>query len=80
MNAFSTQNALNAQNALSAQVACPTPRLDNFGRPNCPRCGCTVHLAERSAFNLNGRIRHNWACDQCGEEFATSISVLPLRV
>jgi hypothetical protein len=39
-----------------------------------------VHLAERSAFNLNGRIRHSWTCDECGEEFATSISVLPLQV
>jgi hypothetical protein len=37
-----------------------------------------VLVAERSAFNLTGRIRHNWACDQCGEEFATSISVLPV--
>jgi transposase-like protein len=62
-------------NALNVQVARPAPRLDAFGRPNCPRCGSAVHLAERSAFNLNGRIRHSWTCDACGEEFATSISV-----
>lgn len=67
-------------NGLTVQVACPAPRLDHLSRPNCPRCGSVVHLAERSAFNLNGCIRHSWACDECGEEFATSISVLPLQV
>jgi transposase-like protein len=67
-------------NALNAQVACRAPRLDAFARPNCPRCGSVVHLAERSAFNLDGRIRHSWACDECGEEFTTSISVLPAQV
>jgi len=54
----------------------------------CPSCsaiadgfsGSVVHLAERSAFNLDGRIRHSWACDECGEEFATSVSVLPAQV
>lgn len=64
----------------NVQVASPGARPDGFGRPNCPRCGSVVHLAERSAFNPNGRIRHSWTCDQCGEEFATSISVLPLQV
>ena len=67
-------------NAVNVPVACPAPRPDAFGRPNCPRCGSVVHVAERSAFNLEGRIRHSWACDACGEEFATSISVLPLQV
>ena len=67
-------------NAVNVQVTCPTPRLDAFARPNCPRCGSVVHLAERSAFNLDGRIRHSWACDECGEEFATSVSVLPAQV
>jgi len=64
-------------NASTIQVASPALRPDVFGWPNCPRCGSVVHLAERSAFNLGGRIRHSWACDACGEEFATSISVLP---
>lgn len=73
-------NALNVQNTLSAQAARPAPHRDAFGRPNCPRCGSVVHVAEHSAFNLSGRIRHSWACDQCGEEFATSLSVLPLQV
>lgn len=67
-------------NALNVQVVRPAPRLDNVGRANCPRCGSVVHVAERSAFNLAGRIRHSWACDECGEEFSTSISVLPLQV
>ena len=67
-------------NALNAQAVCPAARRDDFARPNCPRCGSVVHVAERSAFNLTGRIRHSWACDACGEEFATSISVLPVQV
>jgi hypothetical protein len=73
---------MNASNvpSVNVQVARPAPRFDNFGPPHCPRCGSVVHVAERSAFNLNGRIRHSWACDACGEEFATSISVLPLQV
>jgi hypothetical protein len=32
-------------------------------------------LAERSRFNLTGRIDHVWACDDCGTEFETSIEV-----
>jgi len=67
-------------NALNVQVACPAASLNAFGRPNCPRCGSVVHVAERSAFNLDGGIRHSWACDECGEQFATSINVLPLQL
>lgn len=80
MNALNVQAASQVACQVARQVACPAPHLDTFSRPNCPRCGSVVHVAERSAFNLNGRIRHSWACDQCGEEFATSISVLPLQV
>jgi hypothetical protein len=67
--------------AVNVRAACRAARPDNFGRPNCPRCGTVVHLAECSAFlDLDGPIRHSWACDGCGEEFATSISMLPLQV
>jgi hypothetical protein len=37
-------------------------------------------VAEQSAFNLNGRIRHTWTCDDCGNEFVTSVRVLPRQV
>lgn len=67
-------------NALDVRRGCPASHLDACGPPNCPRCGSLVHVAERSAFNVSGRIRHSWTCDQCGEEFATSISVLPVQV
>jgi hypothetical protein len=30
-------------------------------------------MAEESAFNLKGRIRHAWACDDCAHQFVTSI-------
>jgi ribosomal protein S27AE len=46
-------------------------------RPKCPRCGLMLFIAEQSAFNPNGRIRHTWSCDECGYEFVTSITVLP---
>jgi DNA-directed RNA polymerase subunit RPC12/RpoP len=44
-------------------------------RPNCPHCGRRVLVAERSHFDVVGRIDHFWACDDCGAEFATSIEV-----
>jgi DNA-directed RNA polymerase subunit RPC12/RpoP len=43
--------------------------------PDCPRCGSRLLVAERSRFNLAGRIDHVWACDDCGTEFETSIEV-----
>jgi ribosomal protein S27AE len=44
-------------------------------RPTCPGCGAIVLMAERAAFNPNGRIRHTWSCDDCGHEFVTSIGM-----
>jgi transposase-like protein len=57
--------------------ACPTLRVAEFSRPKCPRCGSTLLVAEESAFNPNGRIRHTWSCDDCGNEFVTSVRVFP---
>jgi DNA-directed RNA polymerase subunit RPC12/RpoP len=42
-------------------------------RPDCPRCGSRLLLAEQSRFDFAGRIEHFWACDDCGTEFETSI-------
>ena len=44
-------------------------------RPNCPRCGSRLLVAEHSRFSLAGRIDYVWACDDCGTEFETSIDV-----
>jgi RNase P subunit RPR2 len=52
-------------------------RRPNFRRPQCPRCGSILLVAEESAFNLRGRIRHAWACDECTYEFVTSIPLRP---
>jgi hypothetical protein len=30
-------------------------------------------VAEVSEFDLKGRIRHSWTCDDCGHVFHTSI-------
>lgn len=49
----------------------------DFGRPKCPRCASMLLVAEESAFNLVGRIRHTWSCDDCNHEFVTSIALGP---
>jgi transposase-like protein len=65
----------------SACDARPAPLLapkrlvqpESFGRPKCPRCGSVLLVAEQSGFNMRGRIDHSWSCDDCGNEFVTSI-------
>jgi hypothetical protein len=59
------------------------PRLvgESLRRPNCPRCGSILLVAEESRFDANvanapGRIDHHWACD-CGNRFVTSIRLCP---
>lgn len=59
-------------------TACQAPIVGTpFSRPNCPRCGTMLLVAEQSAFSQNGCIHHAWSCDDCGNEFVTSISVFP---
>ena len=55
---------------ISASRVLATSQLS---RPNCPQCGNTLLVAEESLFDANGRIDHAWSCDDCGNEFATSI-------
>lgn len=62
---------------MNIQTACQTPSAKDLSRPRCPRCGSILLVAEQSAFNLNGRIRHTWSCDDCGNEFVTSVRVFP---
>lgn len=64
---------------MDIQTACRAPSTADLSRPNCPHCGSTLLFAEQSAFNFNGRIRHTWSCDQCGNQFVTSVRVLPRR-
>jgi len=47
----------------------------SFARPKCPRCGSVLLIAEESEFDLKGRIRHLWSCDDCAHEFSTSITL-----
>jgi hypothetical protein len=62
---------------MSIQFACHAQEAvtRNFGRPKCPRCGIVLLIAEVSEFNLKGRIRHAWSCDDCAHEFVTSIAL-----
>jgi ribosomal protein S27AE len=62
---------------MDIQAAYRAPSATDFSPPNCPFCGATVLMAEKSAFNPCGRIRHTWSCDDCGEIFETSIRVFP---
>jgi len=61
-------------NALSTRYA-EIVVSQNFGRPRCPRCGSVLLIAEESEFDLKGRIRHLWSCDDCAHEFSTSITL-----
>jgi len=62
---------------MNIQTAFRVPANAQLSRPKCPRCGSTLLVAEQSAFNPNGRIRHTWSCDDCGNEFVTSVRVFP---
>jgi len=64
---------------MTVQFACnaPKPATYDFSRPKCPRCGSVLLIAEESAFNLRGRIRHALSCDACAHEFVTFITVWP---
>jgi predicted RNA-binding Zn-ribbon protein involved in translation (DUF1610 family) len=57
---------------ISASRVLATSQLS---RPNCPQCGNTLFVAEESLFDANGRIDHAWSCDDCGNEFVTSIQL-----
>ena len=57
------------------QTAHRAPSKPELTRPECPSCGSIVLMAERAAFNPDGRIHHTWSCDDCGQEFVTSIGV-----
>jgi predicted RNA-binding Zn-ribbon protein involved in translation (DUF1610 family) len=61
------------QSACIAEGTALRAATEEFRRPDCPRCGNTLLVAEQSAFNLKGRICHAWSCDDCGHEFITSI-------
>lgn len=62
---------------MMVQSVCQRPASRVIGtadlsRPDCPRCGNTLLVAEESLFDVSGRIDHAWSCD-CGNEFVTSI-------
>jgi len=69
------------------QSACQVraPRFlasEGLSRPQCPRCGSVLLVAESSRFdagaaNTMGRIDHDWSCDDCGNAFVTSIRLCP---
>jgi predicted RNA-binding Zn-ribbon protein involved in translation (DUF1610 family) len=67
------------KSTMDTHAAFQIPPNADLSRPKCPRCGSTLFVAEQSAFNLRGRIRHAWSCDECGNEFVTSIRVLQLQ-
>jgi hypothetical protein len=62
---------------MSIHFACSSSETatQDFGRPKCPRCGTVLLIAEKSAFNLKGRICNAWSCDDCAHEFVTSIAL-----
>lgn len=57
----------------SARDSARVLATENLTRPHCPRCGTMLLVAEESRFSPNGRIDHDWFCDNCGNAFGTSI-------
>jgi transposase-like protein len=53
----------------------PHHSTESLSRPNCPRCGSALLVAEESRFSPAGRIDHDWLCDDCGNAFVTSITL-----
>jgi RNase P subunit RPR2 len=68
---------MTVQSACLAFSTCGGRAIEKLGRPNCPRCGSILLMAEESRFNIRGRIDHAWSCDDCGNEFVTSIRLMP---
>ncbi len=62
---------------MNIQAACFLATTKDLTRPNCPRCGSVMLVAEESRFNAQGRIDHAWSCDDCGAQFSTSIRLQP---
>ena len=46
-----------------------------LSNPSCPHCGNHLVAAEASEFLRDGHIRHSWACEECGQEFKTSVEL-----
>ncbi len=46
-----------------------------LSNPSCPRCGNHLVAAEASEFLREGNIRHSWACESCGQEFQTAVTL-----
>jgi ribosomal protein S27AE len=68
------------EDRMIVQSACRAPLSrvpvsKSLRRPNCPRCGNTLFVAEESRFDVSGRIDHDWSCDDCGKSFVTSVRV-----
>jgi len=59
------------------QSPCHAPAAEDLNRPKCPRCGSVLRVAEESRFDATGRIDHAWSCDDCGNDFITSIRLWP---
>lgn len=68
---------LQASTRMSTRVPIRVLATESLSRPNCPRCGNVQLVAESSRFDPRGRIEHDWACDDCGNEFGTSIRLWP---
>ena len=71
-----TESLRRSRSLENADLQTPSLEPPSLGRPNCPRCGSILLMAEESRFNIRGRIDHAWSCDDCGNAFVTSIRLL----
>jgi transposase-like protein len=57
------------------QTTCSQSRPFFSGLPRCPACGQFVVAVKASEFIDTGEIRHHWTCDDCGQDFSTTVTL-----
>ena len=55
------------------ETHCATAASRRIALPSCPSCNDLVFAPAASEFVSKTRVRHIWACEACGHEFATSV-------
>ena len=58
---------------MALHAIAPVDATDSSREVLCPECGGLLLAPEVSEFVDDGRVRHRWACEGCGNEFRTTI-------
>jgi len=58
-----------------ASVQTASVSVQHLGRPCCPQCQELLLAPAASVHVDDSRVRHFWACDNCGYEFISAVRV-----